>query len=77
MLLKELMSVHANRFIVIVVIIGTLAMGVVGRWIYQSSMTVEDYKQGNDPDMIEMRTMSNEGDEFAERPGRVLLPQSC
>lgn len=67
-----------SSFTLIVVVIGSLGLGMVGRWVYQVAMTEEDYKAGMDrQDMIEMRTMRNEGEEFAEMPGRVLLPQSC
>lgn len=62
----------------IVVVIAIIALGVVGRWMYQSIVPEEDYKNAMDAqDMIEMRTMSNESEEYAEMPGRVLLPQSC
>lgn len=50
-------------------------MVVLGRMVNQVLVSADQVKE--DGGMVEMRELSSDNEEYAERPGRVLLPQSC
>ena len=53
---------------------GLIGLVVIARMISQS-MTVD--KRHPVENGIEMRELSTDNEDYAEVPGRVLLPQSC
>lgn len=84
LLFKQILFVYSTlycilsscRFIVIVVLLTIGGVVVVGRLISQSINTDEGSKHQREG-MIEMQELSTDNEDYAEVPGRVLLPQGC
>ena len=60
---------------VIVVLLGVCGLVVIGRLISVTANIDGENKEREG--MIEMRDMSAQNEEYAEVPGRILLPQGC